>query len=831
MLRLGDRLTIGYLNQNLQEEWAILPWRGAVESARKYGVNLVSLHGNSIREAVGYLAEENAIYDLVRNKKIDGLIVWHGHLTKNLEKNALDDFFRSYDVPLVTVEGEHERYPCVTYGNYEGMKLLMSHLLDHHCFRKIGYVGLVANHSGFEARHRGYLDSMREHGIRVEDYFVRPWCTWDRTFEGKPVGDVLEQWLVSALSEGMEAIVGSCDPTAAWVMGRLDKIGKRVPYDISVAGFDGSTDSRVMTPSLTTINPSWFELGSRAMDVIVDLIKKKTVAKRTEVTPILFAAQSCGCMEQSLVLAGKAHSGRGSFPARGEKAIERIDALLSAGDGGDRQSYGEMLLAALVRDANGKGGDSFLSLVDMRMRESIRRGLDLGVWQDVLSLLHIRINAALLLLPKRRRSAEVTIHKARVFASIISSRNQENAKYREINRIYAQQNFGLKLNSTFDLSEIVELIVKDLPTIDIKECYVALYENPKSYRYPDSVPERSTMILAFTERGRIPLPEGGLNFPTRQMIPDELWKNEGNKNLNVNALYFQDIQIGFAVFDAGITTGNIYGRLANQISGALRGAMLLNRINSHSRVLEQGIDSLFKSTAEMAANIESVTEHVFKQSAAVEESASAVEEMRQNITRISEISNNAASVSGNLDSTSVEAVGSIKKLIEDIRTVQDKSINIRDLLELMRETAEKVKLLALNAAIEAAHAGAWGNGFSVVSGEIRKLADDTNANLNKIGSVIGTLLGDIDLSSSLAGRIGGNLDGITQGSRLNSNLSTQLSSAMKEQDTGAGEVLTSVTELVRITSEIRSTMSEQVRSTEDFKKALAGLRDLTKANA
>jgi methyl-accepting chemotaxis protein/DNA-binding LacI/PurR family transcriptional regulator len=826
VLRQGERLTIGYMNQNLQEAWAILPWRGATDSARKHGVNLVSLHGNSIREKSGYMAEENAIYDLVRNKKIDGLIVWHGHLTKNLDKNGVDDFFRSYGVPLVTVEGEHERYPCVTYGNYAGMKLLMSHLIDHHRFSKIGYVGLVKNHSGFEARHRGYLDSMREHGLKIEDYFVRPWCQWDRTFEGRPVDELLDQWLVSALSEGMEAIVGSADPNAAWVVGRLEKAGKRVPYDVSVVGFDGFQEYRVLTPSLTTIYPSWFEVGSKAVDVIVDIIQKKTVAKKTEVAPVLVTAQTCGCLEQSIVLAGNA-SGRGAVHARGKKAIERIDGLLSPEGAGTRQSYGESLLAALMRDARGKGGNSFLSLVDMSMRESIRRALDLGIWQDVLSLLRIRLGAELLT-PLQRKSAEVVLHQARVLASIISSRNQENAKYGEISMMNAQQYFGLRLISTFDLEEIVELIVKDLPAINIKECYISLYDNPKSYKYPDPVPEWSTLILAYTEKGRIPLPKEGLRFPTRQMVPDDLWKSDGAKNLSVNALFFQDNQIGFAVFDAGIMTGSVYGRLASQISGALQGAMLLSRINSHSLVLEKGIDTLFKSIAEMAASIEAVTDHIFKQSAAVEESASAIEQMRQNIARISEISNGAASVSRNLDSASVEAVGSIKKLIEGIRTVQDNSINIRNLLELMRETAEKVKLLALNAAIEAVHAGAWGRGFSIVSGEIRKLADDTNANLNKIGSVIGTLLGDIDLSSTLAGQIGGNLDGIIQGSRLNSDLSTQLSSAMKEQDHGAGEVLGSVTELVRITSEIKSAMSEQVRSTEDFKKALAELRNLTK---
>jgi methyl-accepting chemotaxis protein len=61
--------------------------------------------------------------------------------------------------------------------------------------------------------------------------------------------------------------------------------------------------------------------------------------------------------------------------------------------------------------------------------------------------------------------------------------------------------------------------------------------------------------------------------------------------------------------------------------------------------------------------------------------------------------------------------------------------------------AEQTKILALNAAIEAARAGEAGRGFSVVSTEIRKLADSVSESVNRIGTLVS---GIQDASSSLA---------------------------------------------------------------------------------
>ena len=61
------------------------------------------------------------------------------------------------------------------------------------------------------------------------------------------------------------------------------------------------------------------------------------------------------------------------------------------------------------------------------------------------------------------------------------------------------------------------------------------------------------------------------------------------------------------------------------------------------------------------------------------------------------------------------------------------------ILSLVDEISSETNLLALNASIEAAHAGNAGLGFSVIAGEIRKLADNTHVATNEVGGVIETI--------------------------------------------------------------------------------------------
>lgn len=73
------------------------------------------------------------------------------------------------------------------------------------------------------------------------------------------------------------------------------------------------------------------------------------------------------------------------------------------------------------------------------------------------------------------------------------------------------------------------------------------------------------------------------------------------------------------------------------------------------------------------------------------------------------------------------------------------SKNINDIVKAINDISGKTNLLALNAAIEAARAGEAGRGFSVVAEEITKLAKNSEAETQKIKSIVGNIQNQIDL--------------------------------------------------------------------------------------
>jgi len=94
-----------------------------------------------------------------------------------------------------------------------------------------------------------------------------------------------------------------------------------------------------------------------------------------------------------------------------------------------------------------------------------------------------------------------------------------------------------------------------------------------------------------------------------------------------------------------------------------------------------------------------------------------------------------------------ELITSIKSASDDNLKLEESSKKIYKIVEYINSIAKQTNLLALNASIEAARAGSAGKGFSVVSLEIKKLADETKESISEITPIISEISNRVSASN------------------------------------------------------------------------------------
>ena len=171
--------------------------------------------------------------------------------------------------------------------------------------------------------------------------------------------------------------------------------------------------------------------------------------------------------------------------------------------------------------------------------------------------------------PQQMRRAEGVWQQAMAFVADVGHQMQSSQQYYGTGYIDQLRVIGERLVTTFEMTQLLDLIADELPRLDIPGVYIALYTEPTR--------QRVRLALAYNAEGRNPMGVEDQVYPAHQLLPEALLSRDASVVMVLVPLYFQETALGFALFEAESEQGEIYETLGRQISSALMGALLVRQ--------------------------------------------------------------------------------------------------------------------------------------------------------------------------------------------------------------------------------------------------------------
>jgi LacI family transcriptional regulator len=175
-------------------------------------------------------------------------------------------------VPVMLLNGEDGRHDSLRIDNRQGAGLAVAHLvaLGH---RRIAFVGGPAGNTDAGERNRGYREAMAAASLVADTALELAGDFGEES--GARAGEVL-----AGLARQPTAIFAANDEMAIGCLGALRERGLAVPGDFSLVGFDDIPIARYVTPALTTVHVPIAELGTRAMERLLERVEGKGADER-----------------------------------------------------------------------------------------------------------------------------------------------------------------------------------------------------------------------------------------------------------------------------------------------------------------------------------------------------------------------------------------------------------------------------------------------------------------------------------------------------------------------------------------------------------------------
>lgn len=242
-----------------------------------------------------FIYQNLSVASHIKKNNFDGVIMACGSQIVNSSAEYIENFINSMKpLPVVTVSHVVQGCPSLIVNATSGFSALVNHLIQAHGCRKFALMGVKGQSSEGLERTAAFKNTLLKNGISLDTVTF-----WEANYEYNSASRILDEYIAKGGKFNFDAIVCLNDEMAFACIDTVKRMGKRVPDDIKITGFDDIPRARFTNPGLSTVTQQLYPQGFKAAKVLLQKIRGEEVPEVMEFSSKALVRCSCGCTEET----------------------------------------------------------------------------------------------------------------------------------------------------------------------------------------------------------------------------------------------------------------------------------------------------------------------------------------------------------------------------------------------------------------------------------------------------------------------------------------------------------------------------------------------------
>jgi len=268
------------------------------------------------------------------------------------------------------------------------------------------------------------------------------------------------------------------------------------------------------------------------------------------------------------------------------------------------------------------------------------------------------------------------------------------------------------------------------------------------------------------------------------------------------------------------------GDLTNQIDASSRDETgdMLRALSGMQASLQHAVtqvrgnaDGVAAGSAQIAQGNQDLSSRTEEQASALQQTAATMEQLGATVRSNAESAQQANRLAQGATTVATQGGEVVGKVVATMRSINDSSRKIGDIIGVIDGIAFQTNILALNAAVEAARAGEQGRGFAVVASEVRSLAQRSADAAKEIKTLIGRSVEQVEQGTTLVDEAGKTMEEIVNSIQRVSSIVAEITAASTEQSSGVQQVSEAVSQMDQTTQQNAALVEESAAAAESLR--------------